>query len=158
MMENDNARARQTFSKRLCLAMDKRKITSTELSVLTGIGKSDISNYRNGKYMPKQDRIYAIAKVLGVRPAWLLGMSPEVNLFDGLEGSSTPVYSATANPGASSAPDWNPEDMAWAEQEDENTVLLNRWAHKTTGANRQQLLDIIRVMFRQDFDEEGNLK
>jgi transcriptional regulator with XRE-family HTH domain len=44
-----------------------------ELSEATGIPKSMVSYYLNGKTKPKADRIYKISQALGVSEAWLLG-------------------------------------------------------------------------------------
>ena len=60
------------FSERLRNAMENRKIYASELSRISGVGKSDISNYLKGKYVPKQDKCYLIAKALNVDPGWLM--------------------------------------------------------------------------------------
>ena len=39
----------------------------------TGIDKGAMSNYKKGKYEPKQDAIYKIAKCLNVSEMWLWG-------------------------------------------------------------------------------------
>jgi len=49
--------------------LEEKQMTQTELSRLTGITQSSLSDYINGKYKPKQDKIDAIAKALGVSPA-----------------------------------------------------------------------------------------
>ena len=58
---------------RLKSIMSERKITQSELSKRTGIRQSSISDWLNGRYEPKQDKIYLIAQALGVSPSWLLG-------------------------------------------------------------------------------------
>lgn len=63
-----------TFSERLRAALSLRDMRPSELSQLTGIGKSDISNYVNGKYKAKQDKLYDIAIALEVSPEWLMGL------------------------------------------------------------------------------------
>ena len=60
------------FQKRLLKLLNERNITASELSRLSGVGKSDISNYLNDKYLPKQDKIFLIAQALGVDPGWLM--------------------------------------------------------------------------------------
>ena len=57
---------------RLREAIEKKGITASELSQLSGVGKSDISNYLNGKYAPKQDKCYMLAEALNVDPGWLM--------------------------------------------------------------------------------------
>ena len=60
------------FRFRLKQVMEERDISASELSRLSGVGKSDISNYLNGKYMPKQDKVFLLANALGVNPGWLM--------------------------------------------------------------------------------------
>lgn len=61
------------FINRLKSIMSEHKITQSELSKRTGIRQSSISDWLNGRYEPKQDKIYLIAQALGVSPSWLLG-------------------------------------------------------------------------------------
>lgn len=63
-----------TFSNRLKTAMRIRNIKATELSVKTGIAKSSLSEYINGKYEAKQDGVYLLAKALNINEAWLMGL------------------------------------------------------------------------------------
>lgn len=62
-----------SFSKRLKETMLNRGITQSELSSITSIRASSISDWLNDKYSPKQDKIAIIAKALNVSPAWLMG-------------------------------------------------------------------------------------
>lgn len=62
-----------TFANRLNLAMKLRNIKATELHEKTGISKSSLSEYINGKYEAKQDGVYLLAKALNVNEAWLMG-------------------------------------------------------------------------------------
>jgi len=64
-----------TFSNRLNTAMKIRNIRATELSEKTGIAKSSLSEYINGKYEAKQDGVYLLAKALDVSEAWLMGLN-----------------------------------------------------------------------------------
>lgn len=58
---------------RLRTLMREKDITQAELSRLTGIRASSISDWLKGKYTPKQDKIALLADALHVTPAWLLG-------------------------------------------------------------------------------------
>ena len=60
------------FQYRLQKAIAAKKITASELSRLSGVGKSDISNYVNGKYLAKQEKVLALARALDVDPGWLM--------------------------------------------------------------------------------------
>ena len=62
-----------TLKERLRIALLDANMKPIELSDRTGIPKSMISYYLNGKTKPKADRIYIICKELGVSEAWLLG-------------------------------------------------------------------------------------
>ncbi|QQB74185.1 helix-turn-helix domain-containing protein [Fusobacterium canifelinum] len=61
------------FAERLRMALDFRNMKATELSELTGINKSTISQYLSKEYEPKRDRIELFAKVLNVNEVWLTG-------------------------------------------------------------------------------------
>lgn len=60
------------FKSRLQQALNEKRMTASELSRLCGVGKSDLSNYLNGKYLPKQDKVYLMAQALDVDPGWLI--------------------------------------------------------------------------------------
>ena len=61
------------FAERLRIALDFRNMKATELSALTGINKSTISQYLSKEYEPKRDRLELFAKTLNVSEAWLIG-------------------------------------------------------------------------------------
>nr|DAK86443.1 MAG TPA: Helix-turn-helix XRE-family like protein [Caudoviricetes sp.] len=64
--------------------LTEQNMSKADLSRLTGISNSSLSEYLNGKYEPKQDKIALIAKALHVSPAWLMGFDegPELNRRD----------------------------------------------------------------------------
>lgn len=62
-----------TIASRLRAALELRGMKQAELVELTGIGKSSISTYLRGSYIPKQKNIYKMAKALNVNEAWLMG-------------------------------------------------------------------------------------
>ena len=64
---------------RLREALQMRQLRPIELSEKTGIPKSMISYYLNGKTKPKADRIYMISQALDVSEAWLLGYDVPMN-------------------------------------------------------------------------------
>ncbi len=75
------------FSKRFTYALDLRNKSMADISRETGINKASLSQYANGIYTPKQDRIFLIANALSVSPSWLMGF--DTNL-DGTENN--PAY------------------------------------------------------------------
>lgn len=62
-----------TFAERLSEALKLRNITPADLSRRIGVNEGTISNYRKGKYEPKQIRLEEISKVLRVSISWLMG-------------------------------------------------------------------------------------
>ena len=58
---------------RLKRALDLRNMKQIELVEKTQIGKSAISQYIAGNVVPKQDKLYLLAKALNVNEAWLMG-------------------------------------------------------------------------------------
>lgn len=63
----------ETFSNRLHAAMQKSRITQSELCAKTGIPKSAMSQYLSGAFEPKHNRLYILAKALNVNESWLMG-------------------------------------------------------------------------------------
>lgn len=62
-----------TFSERLREAMTERRKKQIDLVRETGISKSMISDYVNGKFEPKQNNLYLLSKALNVKEGWLMG-------------------------------------------------------------------------------------
>lgn len=58
-------------------AMQQKGLKQTELSTLTGIGKSAISEYLAGKYEPKQKNIFKLARALEVEPGYFMDFTAE---------------------------------------------------------------------------------
>ena len=67
------------FKNRLKEAMQLRGIRASELSLRTGLSKARISQYVNGKFIPKSDAILLMAEVLGVSELWLMGKTADMN-------------------------------------------------------------------------------
>lgn len=78
-----------TFAERFSEALRIRDKKPAELSKITDIPESAISNYRNGNYEAKQERVYILSNALNVSPAWLMGydvpMEPQQSIPDGFE-------------------------------------------------------------------------
>lgn len=58
---------------RLKKALEVRQLMPAELAKKSGIDKGSISRYLKGDYLPKQNKIGAMAEVLNVSPSWLMG-------------------------------------------------------------------------------------
>lgn len=63
-----------TTSERLKEIISIRNVKQAEIVEHTGINKGALSCYISGKYLPKQDNIFKLAKFLEVNPAWLMGL------------------------------------------------------------------------------------
>jgi len=66
------------FAKRLTIAMDAAGMTSADLARRLGVNAAIISQYKSGRYKPRQERVYEIAQILGRSPAWLLGLDEPI--------------------------------------------------------------------------------
>ena len=70
---------KKSFQERIIELMSEKSITQSEISKLTGITQSSLSDYIKGKYQPKQDKIDLIAQALKVSPAYLMGWEDDSN-------------------------------------------------------------------------------
>ena len=61
------------FAHRLKEAMNIRGLKAVDLCQRTNIHKSALSQYLSGKFVPKQGRLWEIAKALNVSEVWLMG-------------------------------------------------------------------------------------
>lgn len=66
------------FAEKLESLMEERNISQTELSELTGVGKSSISQYVSGKNRPSESRRKQIASALGVPEDYFEQYEPDV--------------------------------------------------------------------------------
>lgn len=62
-----------TTADRIKEAMELRDMRQADLVEKTGISKGALSSYISGRYVPKQNNVYLIAKALDVNEAWLMG-------------------------------------------------------------------------------------
>ena len=62
-----------TTAERIKLGMEIRGLKQADIVERSGINKGALSCYISGKYKPKQNSIYLIAKALDVNEAWLMG-------------------------------------------------------------------------------------
>ena len=62
-----------TIAERIQEGMNLRGLKQVDIIEKTGMNKGALSSYLSGKYKPKQDKIYLLAKALDVSEAWLMG-------------------------------------------------------------------------------------
>lgn len=67
---------------RLVEGLRIRGMRATDLSEKTGINKTTISYYINGKTVPRSSKLYLIAQALDVSEAWLLGYDVPIQRSD----------------------------------------------------------------------------
>ena len=84
---------------RIKKALSLRKMTQTELCAKTKISKSSMSEYMSGKYVPRQDKVFIIAKALNVDPVWLWGYDVPMEQQDQPEVKKIPLTEAELNEG-----------------------------------------------------------
>lgn len=61
------------FQRNLIETLNRKQMTQSELARRSGITQSSISDYINGKYEPKQDKVDRIAAALDISPSFLVG-------------------------------------------------------------------------------------
>ena len=71
----------KTFAERFNEALKTKNISCAEISRITKIDEGTLSNYRKGKYAPKQDKLEKIAHALGVSIPWLMGVEMPDNVI-----------------------------------------------------------------------------
>lgn len=79
-------------------AMSACGLSQQELANRSGIGKSSISHYVNGSNEPGNKAAYALSKVLGVNPAWLMGLDAPMEPVPSGSGLSTAPASSPVAP------------------------------------------------------------
>lgn len=122
-----------TTAERLKEYMDKHNLKQVDILAKTEpyckkynvkMNKSDISQYLSGKTEPGQDKLVVLAKALNVSEIWLMGYDED--------DANVKQYN---------------------EDEDEKIAILNRNAKKLTPEQRQQLIDMAKVLFREDWND-----
>ena len=78
------------FKDRLTEAMQARGIRASELARRTGLSKARISQYVNGKFVPKSDAVLLLAEALRVSELWLLGKTADMDMVPPLSEEKLP--------------------------------------------------------------------
>lgn len=71
----------ESCGRRIEKALSIRNMKQSQLSKLAKVPKSSLSLYIKGAYEPKQDKIYAMAEVLKVSDAWLMGYDVPIERY-----------------------------------------------------------------------------
>lgn len=78
-----------TTSKRIQEGMELRGLKQADLVEKTGISKGALSSYISGRYVPKQNNTFLIAKALNVNEAWLMGADVPMERIDATAENQT---------------------------------------------------------------------
>ena len=78
------------FKDRLKQAMHDANLNQTEVSKLTNIRQSSISDWLKGRYLAKQDKVELLARALNVSPSWLMGMDDASTQNEALNNNLPP--------------------------------------------------------------------
>ena len=69
----------KTAYENYCIARDKMGYTDYKVAKETGIGTATMSNWKNGKYVPKSDKIQKIAALLSTTEKFIMDGEDEEN-------------------------------------------------------------------------------
>ncbi|HCV2166372.1 TPA: helix-turn-helix domain-containing protein [Staphylococcus aureus] len=115
-----------SFKDRLKQIMSERKISQSELSRRTGIGRNSISDYLNGKYEAKQDKVFELAKALNVNESWLMGFDISKNRK--IENNDiTSIYSKLTPPRQSNVLKYATNQLEEQNNDSDNLVDFNSY-------------------------------
>lgn len=64
---------------RLREAMREKGLKASQLCQLSGVKRASVSHYMNGNNVPNNIQAYKMAKVLDVKPEWLMGLDEMQN-------------------------------------------------------------------------------
>jgi len=62
------------FQRRLMEAKDARGLNNSQIARACFVERKAVSNWTNGKHLPRADSLYSLCEVLGVSADWLLGL------------------------------------------------------------------------------------
>ena len=119
--------------------LDRMGQTQKWLAITMGVKQPSVHDWITGKNTPSSENLKRLSELFHVSVDYLLGISDDT-------------------PQVVSTDPWDPEEMGAADQEDANIRILARGVTRMTPENRQKLLDVARVMFSEDFDDQGNKK
>lgn len=142
-----------TTAERLAEAIELRHTTASDLSKAINISKSTMSYYLKGRFVPKQDKIYCLAKELRVSPTWLMGFNVGI---DGDMGGELSTEEALANYAYNSTTDTAKKlrdhllsAMKLLEAEQHGKSEIEAKYNRLTPANQKSVMDMIDFLLTQ---------
>lgn len=130
----------ETTAERLRIALDMNKMKQSDLVKKTGINKGALSSYLSGKYLPKQNSIYAMAKALNVSEGWLMGFDVpmERKIAVDIEIEEKPEEIATAKRLLNLLHLLNQDGLAKLEERAEELTEMAKYTKKEENITRSQ--------------------
>lgn len=139
-------------AERLAEAIELRHTTASDLSKAVNISKSTMSYYLKGRFVPKQDKIYSLAKELRVSPTWLMGFN--VSVDGDIEAPPTTeealasyAYNSTSDT-AKALRDHLMSAMKLLEQEQATSEIEAKY-NRLTPANQKSVMDMVDFLLAQ---------
>lgn len=132
-------------AERLAEAIELRHTTASDLSKAVNISKSTMSYYLKGKFVPKQDKIYSLAKELRVSPTWLMGFN--VSVDGDIEALANYAYNSTTDT-AKALRDHLMSAMKLLEQEQATSEIEDKY-NRLTPANQKSVMDMVDFLLAQ---------
>ena len=107
---------------------EKTLYSQKQVALILGVKPPQISKWESGAGSPSRENCIKLAKLYNVSVDYLLGVDEEES-----------------------------DPWPWPE-EDETIRLFARGMSRMTPENREKLLKVARMMFEEDFDEQGKKK
>lgn len=136
---------------------EERNLTMREASQRLGIPYTTYVNYEKGLREPNSEMLIRIANFFNTSIDYLLKRSDNREVLEiknsTLAASGSNDYSGETN--AINESGLHENDTApYIEDDSEEFIILNRAAKKMTPENRKKLLEMIKIMFAEDFKED----
>ena len=68
---------KESFKDRYIQALNESELSAADISRLTGISESTLSQYKTGYAATKRDKLQKISNALSVSPSWLMGLESD---------------------------------------------------------------------------------
>ena len=136
-----------TTSERIKEGMALRNLKQADLVEKTKISKGALSSYVSGRYVPKQNNSYLIAKALDVNEAWLMGadvpMERNINGHTPLESKMLSSFSLLSEKNQKKSIAYTDNLLSAQRMEDELLAAHQRTDIEVTPEGIQNDLDIM---------------
>ena len=139
-----------TTSKRIQEGMELRGLKQADLVEKTGISKGALSSYISGRYVPKQNNTFLIAKALNVNEAWLMGADVPMERIDTTAENQTrdqkelnEIYIQLSSNNRERVPTYSKSLLSTQQLDDELLAAHVRTDIEDSPENQQRDLDLM---------------